>query len=150
MIDSNTYNEIMRLCRGNVENASYTTEDVDNSYRSTRSDNSSISDGDLANSPAARLTENAAAEAELSPEERERRHQAAIDYYNSKEAQDFYRMLRRHVCNAFNALFYDKESLSEWDNLIDIGCGESDDSIFGGMKPKSKNLKKFNNKDGTE
>lgn len=92
MIDSNTYNEIMRMCSGYKK--PYTTVDVDNS-------------------PEKRQIENSAFEAELSEEERQRRYQEAIDYMNSPEAQAFYKMLRRHECNIFNALFKDKEVITE-------------------------------------
>lgn len=71
-------------------NASFPTEDVDN-----------------------RHTDNAVAEAELSPEERKKRHENAIAYMNSPEAQAFYKLLRQHEVNPFNALFYDKEDYSE-------------------------------------
>lgn len=92
MIDSNTYNEIMRLCTSGKK--PYTTKDVDNS-------------------PTERQIENTAAEAELSEEERQRRYQEAIDYINSSEAQAFYKLLRRHECNPFNALFKDREVITE-------------------------------------
>lgn len=92
MIDSNTYNEIMRLCSGDKK--PYTTEDIDNS-------------------PEKRQIENSASEAELSEEERRRRYQEAIDYMNSPEAQAFYKIFRRHECNVFNALFKDKEVITE-------------------------------------
>ena len=86
MMDCNTYNELMRM----GVNASFPTEDVDN-----------------------RHTDNAVAEAELSPEERKKRHENAIAYMNSPEAQAFYKLLRQHEVNPFNALFYDKEDYSE-------------------------------------
>lgn len=94
MIDSNTYNEFMRIGGGKIEKAPYTTTDVDNS--STK-----------------RQTDNAAAEAELSSEDRKKRHDAAIAYMNSPEAKAFYKLLRRHECNPFNAHFYDKEPIKE-------------------------------------
>lgn len=94
MIDSNTYNELMQMGGEKIENASYTTEEMDDS-------------------PAIRQIDNAAAEAELSPEERMKRHEDAIVYMNSPEAQAFYKLLRRHEANPFNALFYDKEPISE-------------------------------------
>lgn len=94
MIDSNTYNEFMRIGSGKIENASYTTEDMDNS-------------------PVKRQVDNATAEAELSPEERKKRYEEGIAYMNSPEAKAFYKLLRRHECNPFNALFYDKEPINE-------------------------------------
>lgn len=94
MIDSNTYNEMMRIGRGYATKFSYSATDVDNS-------------------PAKRQTDNSAAEAELTPEEKERRHKEAIAYVSSPEAHAFYHLLRRHECNVFNALFYDKEDYSE-------------------------------------
>lgn len=96
MIDSNTYNEMMRIGGGDVAKASYSTVDVDNS-------------------PVKRQTDNSEAEAELSHEEKDRRHKAAIAYISSPEAHAFYRLLRRHECNVFNALFYDKETITEED-----------------------------------
>lgn len=101
MIDSNTYNEMMRIGRGDASKASYSSKDVDNS-------------------PVKRQTENSEAEAEISPEEKERRYKEAIDYISSPEAHDFYRLLRRHECNPFNALFYDKEPLTEEDVRIRV------------------------------
>lgn len=94
MIDSNTYNEMMRTGRGDVSKAAYSSVDVDNS-------------------PIKRQTDNSEAEAEISPEERERRHNEAIAYVSSPEAHAFYKLLRRHESNPFNALFYDKEPLTE-------------------------------------
>lgn len=94
MIDSNTYNEMMRIGRADVSKASYSTTDVDNSS-------------------VERQTDNSAAATELSPEEKERRHKEAIAYISSPEAHAFYRLLRRHECNPFNALFYDIEPLTE-------------------------------------
>lgn len=101
MIDSNTYNEMMRIGGGDVAKASYSTADVDNS-------------------PVKRQTDNSEAEAELSPEEKERRHKAAIAYISSPEAHAFYRFLRRHECNVFNALFYDKETITEEDIKVRV------------------------------
>ncbi len=92
MIDSNTYNEIMRLC--SRDKNTYTTVDVDNT-------------------PEERQIENSASEAEISEEERQRRYKEAIDYMNSPEAQEFYKILRRHESNIFNALFKDKEVITE-------------------------------------
>lgn len=103
MIDSNTYNEMMRIGRGDVTKASYSATDVDNS-------------------PVKRQTDNSEAEAELSPEEKERRHKAAIAYVSSPEAHAFYKLLRRHECNVFNALFYDKETITEEEIKIRVKC----------------------------
>lgn len=97
MIDSNTYNEMMRTGDCDSTKASYTESDVDNT-------------------PIKRQTDNAEAETELTPEEKERRHKEAIAYISSPEAHAFYKLLRRHECNVFNALFYDKEDITE-DNL---------------------------------
>ncbi len=94
MIDSNTYNEMMRIGRVDATKASYSATDVDNS-------------------PVKRQTDNSEAEAELSPDEKERRHKEAIAYVSSPEAHEFYKILRRHECNPFNAHFYDKEPLTE-------------------------------------
>lgn len=96
MIDSNTYNEMMRIGKGNDSKAAYLSADVDNS-------------------PVKRQTDNSEAEAEISPEERERRHKEAIAYVSCPEAHAFYKLLRRHESNPFNALFYDKEPLTEED-----------------------------------
>lgn len=94
MIDSNTYNEMMRIGRGDASKASYSITDVDTS-------------------PVKRQTDNSEAEADLSPEEKERRYKDAIAYVSSPEAHEFYKLLRRHECNIFNALFYDREPLTE-------------------------------------
>lgn len=94
MIDSNTYNEMMRIGRADATKASYSATDVDNS-------------------PVKRQTDNSEAEAELTPEEKERRHKEAIAYVSSPETHAFYRLLRRHECNVFNALFHDKETITE-------------------------------------
>lgn len=101
MIDSNTYNEIMRIGRTDVSKAAYSSVDVDNS-------------------PVKRQTDNSAAETEISPEERERRQKEAIAYISSPETQAFYKRLRRHESNPFNALFYDKEPLTEEEIRIRI------------------------------
>ena len=94
MIDSNTYNEIMRMTGHPVKDAPYTKEDVENG-------------------PEKRQVDNSEAEAELSTEERERRYKEGIAYITSPEAKEFYRILRRHECNVFNALFKDKETITE-------------------------------------
>lgn len=80
----------------------------------------SYSSTDVDNSPVRRQTDNSEAETELSPEERERRYKDAIAYINSPEAQAFYRLRRRHECNPFNALFYDKEQLTQDDIRIRV------------------------------
>lgn len=95
MTDSNTYNEMMRMGRGSKTDA----------FSSTDAEDSAVK----------RMTDNIAAAAETSPEEVERRYRAAIEYMNRPETQDFYRRLRRHESNPFNALFYDKEPLTEQD-----------------------------------
>lgn len=96
MIDSNTYNEVMRIGCRNVREASYTNTDVPNS-------------------PESRQSENIAAKAELTEEERKAEHEKAIAYMNSSEAQWFYKFSRRHEANVFNALFKDKEPITEDD-----------------------------------
>lgn len=101
MIDSNTYNEMMRIGIGDATKASYSAEDVDNS-------------------PVKRQTDNSEAEAELTPEEKERRHKEAVAYVSSQEAHAFYRLLRRHECNVFNALFHDKETITEEDIRVRV------------------------------
>lgn len=101
MIDSNTYNEMMRISRGDVSKAAYSSADVDNS-------------------PVKRQTDNSQAESEISPEERERRYKEAIAYMSSPEAHAFYKLLRRHESNPFNAFFYDKEPLTEEDIKIRV------------------------------
>lgn len=77
MIDSNTYNEMMRISIGDVSKAAYSSADVDNS-------------------PVKRQTDNSQAESEISPEERERRYKEAIAYMSSPEAHAFNKLLRRH------------------------------------------------------
>lgn len=61
------------------------------------------------------LAENAFYEAEMSEDERRRRYEEAIAYMNSAEGQMFYKFLRRDEANVFNALFYDKEDITEED-----------------------------------
>ncbi len=101
MIDSNTYNEMMRIGRADATTVSYSATDVDNS-------------------PVKRQTDNSEAEAEFTPEEKERRHKEAIAYVSSPEAHVFYRLLRRHECNVFNALFHDKETITEEDIRVRV------------------------------
>lgn len=84
----------MRISIEDVSSDAYSSKDVDSS-------------------PVKRQTDNSEAEAETSQEERERRCQEAYSYINSPEAQAFYKLLRRHESNPFNALFYDKEPLTE-------------------------------------
>jgi len=96
MIDSNTYNEIMRIGCRNVREASYSTADVPNS-------------------PESRQVDNIAAKAEMTEKERKEKQEKAIAYMNSPEAKAFYKLLRRHEANVFNALFKDKEPITEED-----------------------------------
>lgn len=101
MIDNNRYDEMMRIGSGDVTKASYSVTDVDNS-------------------PVKRQTDNSEAEAELTTEEKERRHKEAIDYVSSPDAHASYRLFRRHECNVFNALFYDKENITEEDIRVRV------------------------------
>ncbi len=96
MTDSNAYNEMMRIGCRDVREASYTTTDVPNS-------------------PESRQVDNIAAKAEMTEEERKADYERAIAYMNSQEAQAFYKLLRRHEANVFNALFKDKEPITEED-----------------------------------
>lgn len=96
MIDSNTYNEMMRMGTGKKENAPFTTTDIPNS-------------------PESRQTDNIAAQAEMTEEEKKKEYERAIAYVSSPEAHAFYKLLRRHEYNIFNALFKDKEPISEED-----------------------------------
>ncbi len=96
MTDSNAYNEMMRIGCRDVREVSYTTTDVPNS-------------------PESRQVDNIAAKAEMTEEERKADYERAIAYMNSQEAQAFYKLLRRHEANVFNALFKDKEPITEED-----------------------------------
>ncbi len=96
MTDSNAYNEMMRIGCRDVREVSYTTTDVPNS-------------------PESRQVDNIAAKAEMTEEERKADYERAIAYMNSPEAQAFYKLLRRHEANVFNALFKDKEPITEED-----------------------------------
>lgn len=91
----------MRIGRADATTVSYSATDVDNS-------------------PVKRQTDNSEAEAEFTPEEKERRHKEAIAYVSSPEAHVFYRLLRRHECNVFNALFHDKETITEEDIRVRV------------------------------
>lgn len=93
MIDRNLYEEFQKLRSCDIEEATGATEDF--------------------GTPESRLIENVLAATELSEEELNRRHQEMKDYMNSPEAQEFYKLLRRNEANPFNALFYDKEKLTE-------------------------------------
>ena len=95
MIDRDTYDEKMLLKGGDASNATMSSIDVDNS------------------TPVARQIDNSAAEAILTPEEREQRHREALSVMNSPEMQAYYKLRRRHECNPFNAHFYDKEIITE-------------------------------------
>lgn len=95
MTDSNTYNELMRMCRGDVRKATYTTNDVPDS-------------------PVARQTENIAAKADMTDEVLKAEHERSIAYTNSTTAQ-WFKFLRRHEANVFNALFTDRELITEQD-----------------------------------
>lgn len=65
--------------------------------------------------PETRQIDNVAAQTSLTKEEIEKHYADAIAYMNSPEAQEFYRLLRRHEANPFNALFKDKEPVTEED-----------------------------------
>lgn len=93
MIDRNLYEEFQKLRSCVMEDVTETTGDC--------------------GTPESRLVENVLAATELSEEERNRRHQAVMDYINSPKAQEYYKLLRRNEANPFNALFYDKEKLTE-------------------------------------
>lgn len=92
MIDRNLYEEFQKLRKVADQDVPVATEE---------------------GTPESRLVENVLAATELSEEERNRRHQELMDYINSSEAQEFYKLLRRNESNPFNALFYDKEKLTE-------------------------------------
>lgn len=96
MIDSNTYNEIMRMGCRETSDAPYSSADVENS-------------------PETRQIDNVAAMPEKSEDKRKKDHEKAIAYMNSPEARAFYKLLRRHEANVFNALFEDKEPITETD-----------------------------------
>lgn len=48
-------------------------------------------------------------------EDKRREHQRAMDYISSPQAQAFYKRMRRHETNVFNAMFKDKELITEKD-----------------------------------
>ena len=48
-------------------------------------------------------------------EDKRREHQRAMDYISSPQARAFYKRMRRHEANVFNAMFKDKEQITEKD-----------------------------------